>query len=53
MKQFEGYVDPELVQFLDYTGPDLSAEIGDEYKDAVIEMVENKDGVFVDSGKGV
>ena len=37
MKQFEGYVDPALKQFLDYEGPDMSAEIGDEYKEIELE----------------
>lgn len=42
MKEFEGYVDPELKQFLEYHDEDLSANIGDEYKDLEVEMV--KDG---------
>lgn len=45
MKQFEGYVDPNLAQFLDYDGPNLSAEIGDEWKE--IELKPNKKRVFV------
>ena len=42
MKQFEGYVAPELKQFLEYDAEDLSTSIGDEYKDLEVEMV--KDG---------
>jgi hypothetical protein len=43
MKEFEGHVEPELKQFLEYDGADLSANIGESYKEGVvIEMV--KDG---------
>ena len=45
MKQFEGYVEPELKQFLEYEGPDLSAEIGDEYKE--LELMQNSEGSYV------
>lgn len=45
MKQFVS-IDPELAQFLFYDGPNLSAEIGDEYKDVEIELVKGDDGVY-------
>ncbi|KFZ27708.1 MAG: hypothetical protein KQ78_00018 [Candidatus Izimaplasma bacterium HR2] len=45
MKQFEGYIDPNLAQFLVYDGPNLSTEIGDKWKE--IELKSNKKGVIV------
>ena len=47
MKQFEGHVDPELKKFLEYDDVDLSESIGEEYKDLVIEMVEDGEDSYV------
>lgn len=44
MKEFINQ-DPNLAQFLDYDGPNLSTEIGDEWKE--IELKLNKKGIFV------
>ena len=45
--EFEGYVNPDLKAFLDYDGPNLSAEIGDAWKDVELEMKKDSEGVFV------